>query len=153
MLRTIGASLMETAKITFGRRLRLLRKSRGLTLEQLGRAASVGYKHIAEIERGQKVPSFDAIDKLAAALKVATYEFFLPYINDTSSLDQSLQRLTREMNRGSPGIKRFLVVVLALLGQLEMEWPTAEKRSDEILRNAWVGRMSRVDTAQQAMNS
>ncbi len=144
---------METAKITFGRRLRLLRKSRGLTLEQLGRAASVGYKHIAEIERGQKVPSFDAIDKLAAALKVATYEFFLPYINDTSSLDQSLQRLTREMNRGSPGIKRFLVVVLALLGQLEMEWPTAEKRSDEILRNAWVGRMSRVDTAQQAMNS
>ena len=69
---------MEDAKSTFGRRLRTIRKSRGLTLEELGQSAKLGFKHISEVERGQKAPSFEAIDKLCRALKVAPYELFLP---------------------------------------------------------------------------
>src|SRR4051812_29961989 len=63
---------------SFGRRLRALRKSRRMTLEQLGHAARIGFKHVSEIERGVKTPSFDALERLARALRVHPYELFLP---------------------------------------------------------------------------
>ena len=111
---------MESAKITFGRRLRLVRKSRGLTLEELGKAASIGYKHIADIERGEKVPSFDAIDALAKALEVPPYELFLPIGDKQTKRDNSIGALTRELeSRGSPGAKQLAAVILALLREID----------------------------------
>jgi transcriptional regulator with XRE-family HTH domain len=59
---------MERLINIFGGRVRWLRKSKGMTLEALASAAKVGYKHVAEIERGVKVPSFEMIERLAAAL-------------------------------------------------------------------------------------
>ena len=113
---------MEDVKTTFGRRLRLIRKSRGLTLEALGQAADIGFKHIGDIEKGQKAPSFDAIDRLAWALKVSPYELFLPYEADDRQLNQAFKKLVRELEGdGSQGLKRFLTVALPLLRQIEAE--------------------------------
>jgi HTH-type transcriptional regulator, competence development regulator len=113
---------MDTAKIIFGRRLRLLRKARRLTLEKLGQASAIGFKHIGDIEKGLKAPSFEAIDRLAKALKVSPYELFLPFDLDSAHLDQTLRRITRDIDdSGSPPLKRFLVVALPLLRQLEAE--------------------------------
>lgn len=112
---------MENAKVTFGKRLRLIRKSRALTLEVLGTITGIGYKHIAAIERGEKVPSFEAIDKLAGALHAHPYEFFLPYQND-ETLNQSIRKLLHGVEKGaSPSIKRFLIVLLGLSGQIEAD--------------------------------
>lgn len=116
---------MEEVKTIFGRRLRLVRKSRGLTLEKLGQAADIGFKHVADIEKGHKAPSFDAIDRLARALKVSPYELFLPYAADNRLLDQAFQRLIQEIEKnGRAGLKRFLVVVLPLLRQMDAEHQT-----------------------------
>ena len=113
---------MDNAKTTFGRRLRLLRKARHLTLEKLGQASAIGFKHIGDIEKGHKAPSFDAIDRLAKALKVSPYEFFLPFDLDDAHLDQTVRRIVRDIDdTGSPSLKRFLVVVLPLLRQFESE--------------------------------
>ncbi|HEX8340119.1 MAG TPA: helix-turn-helix transcriptional regulator [Tepidisphaeraceae bacterium] len=113
---------MEDAKTIFGRRLRTLRKSRGLTLEALGRAADIGFKHIALIEKAQKVPSFEAIDRLAAALGVAPYELFLPYDTDNAGLNEAFQRLTRSVaSTGSPAFKRLLLTALPLFQQFETD--------------------------------
>jgi len=112
---------MDTTKITFGRRLRLLRKARRLTLEKLGEASSIGFKHIGDIEKGLKAPSFDAIDRLARALKVSPYELFLPFDLDDAHLDLAFHRILRDMGDSSPSLKRFLVIVLPLLRQLETE--------------------------------
>lgn len=54
----------------FGRKLRQMRKERGLTQEELGEKAGVCYKYIGEIERGEKNPTLLVIYKIAAALKV-----------------------------------------------------------------------------------
>jgi transcriptional regulator with XRE-family HTH domain len=121
---------MEKAKHTFGRRLRLIRKARGLTLEELGKAASLGYKHVADIERAVKMPSFDAIDRLAHALKVEPYQFFLTDSADNADLDQSLKELSREIGKHSQaGVKRCVVNLLSLLRQLETN-VSARKRAD-----------------------
>src|SRR5207244_1484503 len=97
----------------FGRRLRFLRKGKGLTLEQLGRVAGLGFKHLSELERGTRVPSFDAIERLAKSLKVDAYELFLPERLD-GHRDQSAKLLMRELDRhGSPQLRQFAVTVLA----------------------------------------
>jgi transcriptional regulator with XRE-family HTH domain len=112
---------MDNAKTTFGRRLRLLRKARHLTLEKLGEASSIGFKHVGDIEKGLKAPSFDAIDRLARALRVSPYELFLPFDLDDARLDQTIRRIVRDLDDGSPALKRFVVIALPLLRQLEAE--------------------------------
>jgi transcriptional regulator with XRE-family HTH domain len=98
----------------FGRRLRALRNAQGLTLEQLGRAADLGYKHIAEVERGVKLPSFEAIEKLADALEVEPYELFLPERLPAGDADRNLRLLISEIDRhGTSELKEFLAAVLA----------------------------------------
>ncbi len=113
---------MADAKTIFGRRLRLIRKARGLTLEELGEAASVGFKHVAAIERGQKTASFEAIDRLATALKVQPYELFLPHDQSDPKLHQAFKHLTRELEeQGSPALKQALLTLIPLVRQFEVE--------------------------------
>jgi transcriptional regulator with XRE-family HTH domain len=112
----VGHEIGGMAKLIlqFGQRLRTLRKAKGLTLEQLGQAAALGYKHIAEVERGVKLPSFEAIEKLAEALTVQPYELFLPETLPAGLSDRNLRLLVAEIDRhGTPELKEFLVEVLA----------------------------------------
>lgn len=105
---------MDKLNALFGRRVRTLRKGHGLTLEGLGRAAGVGYKHIAEIERGVKVPSFDAIERLAKALKAEPYELFLPERLPVGDADRNLRLLIAGIERhGTAEMKQFMAEVLA----------------------------------------
>jgi transcriptional regulator with XRE-family HTH domain len=99
-----------------------------MTLEALGEAAALGFKHIAEIERGQKAPSFEAIDRLAGALGIRVFELFLPLGIKDVELDRSLKILMREVEgESSAGMKRFVFVLLSLLRQLESERPDEMK--------------------------
>ena len=69
---------MDQLNAVFGKRLRSFRKARGLTQEQLGRAAKIDYKHIGSIERGIHPPSFAAVERIAKILKVDYHELFMP---------------------------------------------------------------------------
>lgn len=61
----------------FGRRIRELRKRRGLSQAQLAEAAQVTPLTISNIERGVNPPSFQRIEHLAEALDVEIRELFL----------------------------------------------------------------------------
>ena len=69
---------MDPVTARFGRRVRQLRLARGLTQEELGKAAGLDPKHVGVIERGVKSSSFDAVSRLAKALHVDVHELFLP---------------------------------------------------------------------------
>ena len=51
--------------------IRVWRKHRGLTREALAARAGVAPSYVTEIETGRKPGSFDALAKLAAALKIS----------------------------------------------------------------------------------
>ena len=53
----------------FGRRLRELRNKKGLTQEELGRAAGLTSVYISNLENGFAVPSLTTILQLAGALR------------------------------------------------------------------------------------
>ncbi len=60
----------------FGKRLRELRKKKGLSQEELGFRAKLHRTYIGAIERAEQNVSVDNIHKLAKALKVAVEDLF-----------------------------------------------------------------------------
>lgn len=61
----------------FGRRVRELRKSRGLSQEELGEKANLHYTYIGGVERGERNLSLSCIEKIAKGLGVDIGELFL----------------------------------------------------------------------------
>ena len=62
----------------FGRRLRELRRERGLSQSTLAERADITPEHVSRIERGVVSPSLEVMDRLAEALGVelkALFEF------------------------------------------------------------------------------
>lgn len=51
-----------------GVRLRGLREDAGLTLSQAAGAAGLSLSYLSDVERGRRVPTLDALDRLARAL-------------------------------------------------------------------------------------
>jgi transcriptional regulator with XRE-family HTH domain len=97
---------MEPLSDVFGRRLKAFRKARGLTQEQLGRAAKVDYKHVGSIERGIHPPSFAAVERIAKALKVDYHELFLP--DRLTTLEQQVQCLVPDTQKlDAEGVQQF----------------------------------------------
>ncbi|HEX7030808.1 MAG TPA: helix-turn-helix transcriptional regulator [Gammaproteobacteria bacterium] len=60
----------------FGKKLRELRKARGLTQEQLAEKVNVSYQAISNIERGLTGPSFPTLAEIAKALKAKPKDLF-----------------------------------------------------------------------------
>ena len=64
---------MQEAQL-FGRRLRELRKAKGLTQEALAEAADLSGNYISDLELGLKVPSLTILVRLSEALDIGTPE-------------------------------------------------------------------------------
>lgn len=64
---------MET-KAQLGRRIKDLRKKRGLTQEGLSEAANVDVKYLGNIERGRENPSISTLEKVANTLGVKLHQ-------------------------------------------------------------------------------
>jgi XRE family transcriptional regulator, fatty acid utilization regulator len=52
----------------FGTQLRALRRERGITLVQLGRAIGISITYLSQLERGGRPPKPDRLRKILAAL-------------------------------------------------------------------------------------
>ncbi len=66
----------EAVSIDVGKRLRMLRKSRGLSLRALARASGLSANALSMIERGKTSPSVSTLYRLADALQVPITAFF-----------------------------------------------------------------------------
>jgi transcriptional regulator with XRE-family HTH domain len=64
----------ENVLIQFGEKVRVIRKERGLSQEQLAHNANLHRTYIGMIERAEKNITLLNIEKIAKALDVAVYE-------------------------------------------------------------------------------
>lgn len=87
----------------FGRRLRSLRTARSLTQQELGDKASLSFKYLGAIERGEENPSLKVIGRLADALEVAPRDMLVFEHEETApaALKKQLNRLLREADASS----------------------------------------------------
>lgn len=60
----------------FGKRVQQLRKVADLSQDQLGQKAGTNGKVIGEIERGERNPTLDTVERLLKALGAEPYEAF-----------------------------------------------------------------------------
>ena len=67
---------MANLKQNFGKKLQVLRKSAGLTQEQVAQATNLTIESISNIERGIHGPTFENLEKIAAVINVEVKELF-----------------------------------------------------------------------------
>src|SRR5260221_14412383 len=66
----LALNRVVSVRVLFGRRLRALRRLRGLTQVELGKRSDVSGRLVGEIERGAGNPTLKVITWFAAALSV-----------------------------------------------------------------------------------
>jgi len=57
--------------------LKRIRKERGFSQMTLSEKCDTTSNYIGQIEMGRRIPSFDTIEKIAAALEIPNYELFM----------------------------------------------------------------------------
>lgn len=67
---------MDQLQKQFGRRLKALRREKGLTQEDLAKAINRSASLISSLERGVDAPSFETLEELARALEVPVRDLF-----------------------------------------------------------------------------
>ena len=73
-----------------GERIRLLRRERNLSQEQLGELAGLHTNYIGQVERGEKNVTIESLEKIAAGLRVSMDELFR-YIDPMKREDELTQ--------------------------------------------------------------
>ncbi len=64
-------------RVRFGMMVRELRFGHGYTQEKMAEKLDVSLNFLNLIERGQRAPSFDKLERLARVLRVAIFELFV----------------------------------------------------------------------------
>lgn len=67
---------MSTIKKLLGQRIKAIRKSKGITQEQLAESVGIGTANISYIETGRFAPSIENFEKIAEALSVEPHELY-----------------------------------------------------------------------------
>lgn len=76
---------MNINSISLGKNIRLKRKEKGLTLEQLSEICSMSSNFLGNIERGTDIPSLKSLLKICNALNTNTDYFLIDSLNYKAS--------------------------------------------------------------------
>ncbi len=68
---------MGKLRKNFGKRVRQLRKSKGLTQERLAEKARLEPTYLGAVERGERNLTIDNIEKIARGFRMEPYKFFI----------------------------------------------------------------------------
>ena len=74
---------MSSLKDKFGKRVKEIRKGKGITQEQLAESVNIEPPNISKIECGMHFPQPDKIEKIAKVLDVDIKDLLVNFITDT----------------------------------------------------------------------
>ena len=84
---------MEDIKSLLGKRIRDLRKQRGLSQEELGWKSELHFTYIGAVERGEKNCTVTTLEKIAKGLEISIKDFF-----DSPFRETDINKLKKEMS-------------------------------------------------------
>jgi transcriptional regulator with XRE-family HTH domain len=67
---------VASLRTKFGKRLRYLRQQRRFTQERFAERANISVDFLSLVERGINAPSFETLERMAAALRVSPRDLF-----------------------------------------------------------------------------
>ncbi len=68
---------MSIVSENLGRRIRAFRKENGISQEELAFKSSISTTYLGQIERAEKSPTVDVLDKISNALEISIYDLFV----------------------------------------------------------------------------
>lgn len=101
-------------RVLFGRRVRELRRRRGLSLEALGERAKIDDKYLQCLETAKQAATVDTIEKLAAGLGVQAIDMFTFTPETSSNMKERIAKLLGTV--GDDELGRIVKVVEVLIG-------------------------------------
>ena len=105
---------MEDIKSLLGKRIRDLRKKRGLSQEELGWKSELHFTYIGAIERGEKNCSIITLEKVAKGLEISIKDLF-----DMPFHEPDINKLKKEINdkisTSTPQSLLFLKEIIRLI--------------------------------------
>lgn len=75
---------MATLRKQFGKKLRSIRKRRGMTQQQFAELLDISIDFVSLVERGLNAPSFESIEAFSIILGIPVRDFF-DFSSDTTS--------------------------------------------------------------------
>lgn len=67
---------MGSVQSLFGKKIRMIRRTREMTQERLAELSGLSLQYIGEIERGRRNPSLTSMERLSAAFDIPIAELF-----------------------------------------------------------------------------
>jgi transcriptional regulator with XRE-family HTH domain len=75
-LRFAHTSSVSTLRKQFGKKIRSIRKSRGMTQQQFSELLDISIDFLSLLERGINAPSFESIEAFSIILSIPVRDFF-----------------------------------------------------------------------------
>jgi transcriptional regulator with XRE-family HTH domain len=88
-------------RLQMGRRIAAFRKARGMSMRELGRLAGLSQGQVSRIESGRQGLRSETLFRIAKALRVEPYRFFLPEERDPSGGERAGEGLPAATPQGS----------------------------------------------------
>jgi transcriptional regulator with XRE-family HTH domain len=92
---------VKDIKELVGKRIRALRKEKGLSQEELGDLADLHYTYIGAVERGERNCSIDSLSKIAKGLDANVVELFATR-NQPQDLSKIKESIVKDIEKCSP---------------------------------------------------
>ncbi len=105
---------METKEL-LGRRIKELRRKRGLTQERLAERANLDVKYVGNIERGKENPTVATLERLAGALSVKMDQL-LSFGHQIQGERQLRRRIIQILNKCD---EKELQLILRMIGGIK----------------------------------
>lgn len=93
---------MSSLKQKFGKRVKELRKSKGITQEQIAELINIEPPNVSKMENGLHFPQPDKIEKIATALDVSVQDLFdFEHFLDRKSLIKYINKSVEDFDNRS----------------------------------------------------
>ncbi len=106
-----GTTEANVAPMQLGKRVREIRLSSGLTLEEASRRTGLARSTLSKIENEQISPTFQAVQKLAHGLKIDIPQLFVSAKNATSSGRRDITRAGEGRSHPTPTYEHEMLAV------------------------------------------
>jgi transcriptional regulator with XRE-family HTH domain len=93
--------------------LKKIRKERGFSQMALSEKCDTTSNYIGQIEMGRRIPSFEKIEKIAAALEIPSYELFM-YGDASKKNDDKKPKIRDYLQKMPQNIKKEIISHLLL---------------------------------------
>ncbi len=95
-----GLQTRDPSRVELGRRIKMLRVSRGLTLKDLEVRGGISATHVSEIERGKASPTVGALGRIAVALGMRPATLVEPRVLPLIAVQRAADRRERRVQWG-----------------------------------------------------